>query len=128
MGNVRPYEPHMVDSMDDVKLSDFKFKLLSVELVDGTKNKFNQKYSITLPPQIRSRYADDVVFRSEWRSLLNSFDEKFSGLHLRTAVSFGGPFNIIQGLCSLLQVTASSQHRQPQVQHHRRRERRERST
>ncbi|CAK9081405.1 unnamed protein product [Durusdinium trenchii] len=62
MGNVRPYEPHMVDSMDDVKLSDFKFKLLSVELVDGTKNKFNQKYSITLPPQIRSRFSTiDVV-------------------------------------------------------------------
>ena len=76
MGNVRKYEP------DDVKLSDFTFKLLAVEQVDTNKNKpFTEKYKIKVPTNVRSRYSADVVFGQEWCDLLSDFDKKLLGCH-----------------------------------------------
>ena len=37
MGNVRPYDPTPVDPPNDVKLGDFSFKLVSVEIGDLKK-------------------------------------------------------------------------------------------
>eukprot|EP00435_Cladocopium_sp_Y103_P033652 s1099_g8.t1 len=77
MGNVRPYDPNPVELPDDVKLSDFSFKLVSVEIGDPKKKSFNEKYKVKLPASIRSRYSDDVIFGSDWRELLKDFDSKF---------------------------------------------------
>lgn len=81
MGNVMPYESTLVDPPDDVKLSDFSFKLVSVETADLKKKSFNEKYKIKLATSIRSRYIDDVIFGSDWRELLKDFDTKCFGFH-----------------------------------------------
>ena len=79
MGKVRAYDTQPVDPPDEVKLSDFSCKLVTLELVDPTSKKFTEKYSVKVPANIRSRYSDDVVFRGDWHGLLNAFDQKLSG-------------------------------------------------
>ncbi|CAK9111902.1 Uncharacterized protein SCF082_LOCUS51902 [Durusdinium trenchii] len=66
MGKVRAYDTQPVDPPDEVKLSDFSCKLVTLELVDPTSKKFTEKYSVKVPANIRSRYSDDVVFRGDW--------------------------------------------------------------
>ena len=79
MGNVLAYDPDPVIPPDDVKLQDFSFKLIQVELVAGQTDgkKFTDKYEVKVPANIRGRYADDVVFGGDWKELLTDFDKKF---------------------------------------------------
>lgn len=76
MGNVRAYDPDPVIPANDVKLTDFVFKLIQVEAGDQNKKNFTDKYIIKVPTNIRSRYSDDVIFGGEWRQLLKDFDQK----------------------------------------------------
>ena len=77
MGNVRKYDPeYMPAASDEVKLSDFAFKLVEIALVDKDKKAFNEKYKIQIPISARSRYSHDVLFGNDWRQLLNDFDAK----------------------------------------------------
>ena len=77
MGNVRKFDPEYTPSAsDEVKVSDFSFKLVEVALVDKDKKAFNDKYKIQIPTSARSRYSHDVVFGNDWRQLLNDFDSK----------------------------------------------------
>jgi hypothetical protein len=77
--NVRPYDPNTVEPPEQVNLTDFSFKMIQVELVDTNKKTFSEKYKVKVPPNVRGRYSDDVVFGSEWRELLADFDKKFFG-------------------------------------------------
>ena len=84
MGNVRAYDPNPVEpaATEKVRLSDYSFKLIQVEVADINKKVFTEKYKIRIPQQVRSRYSDDVVFGAEWRELLSDFDKKLFGYSL----------------------------------------------
>ena len=84
MGNVRGYDPNPVEpaATENVKISDYSFKLIQVEVADAKKKGFSQKYKIKIPQNVRSRYSEDVVFGAEWRELLSDFDKKLFGYGL----------------------------------------------
>jgi len=58
MGNVRPWEAPPDDIGEDVKLEDFTFKLIKVELRNRKGKDFFEKYKVTLPAAIRSRFLE----------------------------------------------------------------------
>ena len=39
-----------------------------------------QQYKVSIPPAVRGRYVDDIVYRNEWAELLKDFDNQFFGL------------------------------------------------
>lgn len=86
MGSVRSYDPEPVEPMEGVKLSDFSFKLVQVELENAKKKEFTEKYKVKLAQNIRGRYSDDVVFGEEWRKLLKDFDRKLPGWNFSSLI------------------------------------------
>ena len=89
--NVRPYDPNPVEPPEQVNLTDFSFKMIQVELVDTNKKTFSEKYKVKVPPNVRGRYSDDVVFGSEWRELLADFDKKFFGCNGSEKIFYNKP-------------------------------------
>ena len=78
MDKVRPYEPDPVIPPNDVKLSDFTFKLIQVQTGDDPNAKvFTDKYKVKIPASIRGRYLEDIMFADDWKGLLVDFDRKF---------------------------------------------------
>ena len=67
MGKVRPYEPNPGEVGPSVKLADFAFKLVQVEVIDPKAKSFDSKYKLALPTAVRSRrlnlqVAQNILF------------------------------------------------------------------
>ena len=62
----RPYEPNPGEVGPSVKLADFVFKLVQVEVVDPKAKSFDSKYKLSLPTAVRSRRLNLQVAQNIW--------------------------------------------------------------
>ena len=78
-GNVRPYEndPPPPPPGSELDPSSFPLKLVRLEYDVNPSKKGWDRFKISIPPAIRSRYIDDAIYGPEWKALLLDFDEKY---------------------------------------------------
>ena len=69
------YDPTPPAENENVDLSNYQLSICKV--TEDHNKKSWDRYSIKISPETRSRWIDDPVFGTEWRSLLMDFDAKF---------------------------------------------------
>lgn len=74
MGHVRKYEKDPVIKSEPLDLNEFKFQHVKVDVIPN-KTGWG-RFKISLPQSFRQLYARDIVFGSDWASILNDFDKQ----------------------------------------------------
>ncbi|CAK9003468.1 unnamed protein product [Durusdinium trenchii] len=78
-GKCRPYEPRPppTPANQKIDLANFPVRLVKIEYDLAPGKKGWQQYKVSIPPAVRGRYVDDIVYRNEWAELLKDFDKQF---------------------------------------------------